>query len=56
MRILLTHIGLKTILISVVLLGYLAFRLLFFGIGPKKWTGWLRGKSGGIKASPAAPQ
>jgi hypothetical protein len=54
MRTLLAHVDLKIILLIPVLFGYLIFRLLRFGIGPKSWTSWFWGESSEKKSAPAA--
>ena len=51
MRTLLASIDLRTILLIPALLGDLVFRLLWFGIGLRKWTDWFRGGTGENKAS-----
>jgi hypothetical protein len=56
MRTLLAQVDLKTILLIPVLLGYLIFRLLRFGIGPKSWTSWFWGESSEKKSMSAASQ
>ncbi len=54
MRTLLSQIDLKIILLIPVLLGYLMFRLLGFGIGPKSWTSWFWGESSDKKSAHTA--
>ena len=54
MRVLLTHVDLKIILLVPVFVGYLIFRLLGFHIGPKSWTHWFWGESGDKNRTPTA--
>jgi hypothetical protein len=52
MGILVPQMNIKVILLCLLVLCYLAFRLLGFGIGPRKLTRWFWGETSDKKPKP----